>query len=1733
MSHSKRVWTWLMTAAALAIGAAIAAEKPADQAAMSGHKKISFYKEIRPIFQANCMGCHQPAKANGKYVMTDFAKLIAGGDSEKKAITPGKIEASELVKLITPENGQAEMPEGKKPLHETEIELIKKWIAQGAADDTPENARQRYDQQHPPIYTRPPVITSIDYSPDGKLMAVSGFHEVLLSDAATGKLAGRLIGLSERVESVRFSPDGKLLAVSGGLPCRTGEIQIWDVSTKKLKMSVPVTYDTLYGISWSPDGKLLGFGCADKTVRAIDASSGEQVLFSNTHDDWALDTVFTPDGKNLVSVGRDGAVKLIEVETQRFIDNITSITPGALKGGVNSVARHPTRQEIVIGGSDGVPKVYRVFRQTPRKIGDDACLIRRMPQMMGRIFSVAVSPDGKRIAASSSLDGKGEVHVFSYEFDTDLPEEIKQIVSKVASTASAEEKQKLEAYLTKDVKIVSKLEVAEAGVYAIAFSPDSKTLAAAGADGVVRLIDPETGSVLKKFAPAPKATQAAIAAASQAEHLPFPELPLEAESLPEGAKITALAIQPAQITLGHQYDNAQLIVTATLAGGDAVDVTRMASFAFNQPVALVSRRGVVHPIADGAGELKIELQGQSASIPVTVQGMERPYRPDYIRDIAPVMARLGCNQGTCHGAAKGKNGFKLSLRGYDAVFDIRALTDDHASRRVAGASPDDSLMLLKPTGAAPHEGGVLMNPGEPYYELLRNWIADGSKLNPATPRVTRIAISPIDPVVQQVGSRQQFRIMATYADGRVRDVTQEAFIETGNQEVATVDRHGLASTLRRGEAPLLARFEGAYAATTLTVMGDRTGFTWTQPPAFNPVDELVAAKWKRMKIQPSELCSDSDFIRRVYLDLTGLPPTSDQVRAFLNDSGENRAKREKLVDQLVGSREYVDHWTNKWADLLQVNRKFLNPEGATAFRQWIRQQVDKNTPYDQFAYSILTATGSNRENPAASYYKILRDPTAMMENTTHLFLAVRFNCNKCHDHPFERWTQDQYYQTSAYFAQVELKRDPESGAKNIGGTAVEGAKPLYEIVVDKTDGDIQHDRTGHVAAPIFPYNAEFNEPAKPTRRAELASWITSADNQYFARSYVNRLWGYLFGVGIIDPIDDIRAGNPPSNPQLLDYLTQEFIAGKFDVRRMLKLIAKSRAYQLSYVANQWNRDDKINYSHAIPRRLPAEVLYDSIQRVTGSVSKLPGVAPGARAAELPDSGVDLPSGFFVTFGRPARESACECERTAGVNLGPVMALVSGPVVGEAVGDAKSELTKLVASEKDDRKLIDAIFLRVLNRPAADKEIDAVLQSMRRVGEDDVKLRTELAAREAAWAPIFAQKEKERQAAIAKAQAELSEYEKGVGQKIAQAEEERKQKIAADEKALNQYAAALAKKRGEWEKSLAVSDNTTLWSMLEITEANATGASAISLEKQPDGSWYAKGSSGSVNYRLAGSTQLAGVTGIMLEVLPDERLPRFGPGRAGDGNFVLTELDVTAMPMAAGAPAAKAAAKASPKQAAKKARKAPAGAVPVAFSRAKADFSQKKFDVKTAIDGKRDQGAANGWAISNQQGQRHLAVFQFAKPVGDEQGATFTLNLAQIFREGYNLGRFRIWVTHSKAPLDFGRPAPVVAALKTPADQRTKEQSAALTAYQRLIDTPYLKREQALWTSRKPLPVDPKLLALREAVADAKLPVPVEPRLAQLRDDVKMSKQQATDARLTAAQDLAWALINSPAFLFNH
>ncbi len=1045
------------------------------------------------------------------------------------------------------------------------------------------------------------------------------------------------------------------------------------------------------------------------------------------------------------------------------------------------------------------------------------------------------------------------------------------------------------------------------------------------------------------------------------------------EAIPSGRKLTAIEAFPDSIELTNRYSYRQVVLTGTLDSGERLDVTRLASVEGDLGLVSVSPTRIVRAVKDGDATLRFKVEDLHVDIPVKVSGREETFTADYIQHIQPILSKVGCNGGTCHGSLKGKNGFKLSLRGFDYAYDHTAITDDHGGRRFNRAAPVRSLFLMKTSGVVPHVGGVVLLEGKPYYEILKAWVEQGVRFNPDTPRVSRIELFPENPVLPLPGMKQQFAVLAHFADGSWRDVSAEAFIETNNIEVTAVNDQGTVSTLRRGEAAIMARYEGRYAATQLFVMGDRSGFVWKDVPELNRIDTLVYEKLKTVKTEASGLCTDAEFMRRIYLDLTGLPPSAREVRTFLMDERDSGIKRDELIDRLIGNVEFVEHWSNKWADLLQVNRKFLGLGGAKALRDWIRQGVVSNKPYDRFCYELLTASGSSLKNPPAAYFRTVREPDGLMENTTQLFLGVRFNCNKCHDHPFERWTQKNHWELAAFFAQVERKKGP--GGKD------------EEIIGDKNAGEVTAPYSGQIAAPHFPYEHKGEIPEKASRRERLARWITSVENPYFARSYVNRLWSYFLGVGIIDPIDDIRAGNPPTNPALLEFLTREFVDNGFDVRHVIRLICGSAIYQQSIRTTKWNEDDQINFSHALARRLSAETLYDAVHRVTGSVLRIPGVRVGTRSAELPDPAFKPADGFLELFGRPPRESVCECERSSGMSLGQALNLVNGPTIAEAVKDPQNDISNLVSVEKNPGRILEELFLSILNRMPTEEE-NSLAASL-----DPLNLETA--------------------AALEPADAE-----------------------------------ALSKLFADWKTK----NRAALWVPLETGIVKTQ--SGVPLQPQKDGSYLASGEAPDKDvYTVVAWTDLAGLTGVRLEVLPDEKLGKTkGPGRAKNGNFVLSEFRLTANSATS------------------------AEAKAVVLQNATTTVNQKDFDVARAIDNKAD----TGWGIGKGVGKRQRAVFEAKENFGVEGGTILTFRLEQQHGDKHLIGKFRLDVTQAPRPVRLSTlPENIQAILAIDPAKHSPEQTGALFRH-------YIAKNAAY----------------------------------------------VAKIRLAAVQDMAWALINSPAFLFN-
>ena len=664
-------------------------------------------------------------------------------------------------------------------------------------------------------------------------------------------------------------------------------------------------------------------------------------------------------------------------------------------------------------------------------------------------------------------------------------------------------------------------------------------------------------------------------------------------------------------------------------------------------------------------------------------------RVTFLRDVAPILNKVGCTSGTCHGAAKGKNGFKLSLRGYDPQFDYEALLYDLSGRRFNRAEPGKSLMLAKPTQEIAHGGGQRFEKGSDYYKIIYAWIAQGVPFgDPEKDTVAELRVEPKDIIMPQPGESVTAKVIAQFKDGETRDVTRETTIESNTPDLAKAGANAEVKGERIGEATLLIRYQGKYSTLPVTVLNPKPGFAWKALPQHNYIDQKIDAKLQRLKIQPSPVVDDATFVRRASLDLTGQIPSPKTVQIFLADPAPSRQKRSKLIERLIASTAYTDHWTVKWGDLLQSSRKYLGDKGVYAFREWIHDSIAANKPYDKMVRELLTARGSSYDDPAANYFRVTRDAKPTMEKTTQVFLGVRMVCAQCHDHPFERWTQNQYYQMAAFFSPVGLRAGYEVGE---------------EIIFDqRADYEMKHPKDGHVVRPQYLIASAGAVPTGERRRDALAQWIVSPDNPFFAKAIANRIWSYFFGKGIIDPVDDIRASNPPSNPALLDALAKDLVDHNFDLQYLMRTIANSRAYQTSIEVNEWNAGDRDNFSHAFPRRLAAEELMDAVAAAAGVRPNFPEVPEDTTAEQLVDPHIGK-EGFLDVFGRPLRESACECERRTDFSLPQALNLVNGTTISDAVADPKGRVATLVLSGKSEAAMVDDLYLASLGRAPSAEE----------------------------------------------------------------------------------------------------------------------------------------------------------------------------------------------------------------------------------------------------------------------------------------------------------------------------------------------------------------------------------------------------------------------------------------------
>lgn len=747
--------------------------------------------------------------------------------------------------------------------------------------------------------------------------------------------------------------------------------------------------------------------------------------------------------------------------------------------------------------------------------------------------------------------------------------------------------------------------------------------------------------------------------------------------LPAGAE--SLAVYPKEARLEHQVDTQRLTVVLTRDDGVTIDVTPQATITFAADGIASWADGKLVPVADGETAATFAYGDHQVSVPVHVTNSATIPPASFQNDVLPVLMRMGCNSGACHGSAQGKNGFHLSLFGYDPNEDFVNLTRDVRARRLNPALPDESLMLLKPIGAVDHEGGTLFEKDSSFYNTIRKWIAEGAKNDPADVKtLTSIEILPDSMVLQGEGATQQVIVQANYSDGTNRDVTESAILSSSDDLTVTVDANGTVTSRGRGEAYVMARYGTFALVSQVIAIPADLDLQWPDVPEKNFVDTAVYAKLKKLRIPPADVCSDEVFVRRVYLDILGVLPTVEETRAFLENTAED--KRAVLIDELLQRPEFAELWAMKWADVLRVRSSIvLKPKGMHRYNDWLRQAIASNMPLDQMVRELLTAEGGTFTAPAANFYLIESDPNIVAENVAQVFMGIQIKCAQCHNHPFERWTMDDYYSFSAFFAQV--------GRKN-------SSDPRETIIYNRGSGEVKNLRDGKQMTPKF-LGGDTPDCSGQDRRAVLAEWLTSPDNPWFAKNVANRVWEQFFGRGIIDPVDDVRVTNPPSHPELLNQLAAKLVEYNYDLRGIIRDICNSHTYQMSTQPRDPSITDERNYAYARVRRLPAELLLDAICSVTDTDVKFPGLPLGARAAQVADG--NSGNYFLDTFGRPPRDSVCACERRSDPTLAQALHLINGSTVQSAMKSSDSRIAAQLAQETPPEAMIDELFLAAYSR----------------------------------------------------------------------------------------------------------------------------------------------------------------------------------------------------------------------------------------------------------------------------------------------------------------------------------------------------------------------------------------------------------------------------------------------------
>ncbi len=1308
------------------------------------------------MLKAECFGCHNAEKKKGGLVLTSRESLLKGGD-EGPVVAPGKPDESKLARALLPE-ADPHMPP-KKQLDDAQIKAIREWIKRGLVWDAAALAEEKPiapDQLSALPASYQPVV-ALALSPDGKRLAVGRGGQVIVHDASQTNFPivaqveahrdvvqalawsgdGRWLvsgafrrvvfwegesleqareitdGLVGRVSALEFAPDEKTLALADGETTQSGFVQLIDVASGKQTASWRAHGDTIYDLEFSRDGQRLVTASGDKLIKVWEVASRKELATLEGHTAQVLAAAFNTNATQVASGGADKQLKVWDVATKEKI-----ISLGNHSHAITALT-WPGDNQALFAVTDG----GSAFRYTDLKAhtGEQSSASgneRKLSDSDESLLSLATSADGKTIFAGSHA---GAVHVWNNEG---------KLLARLAPCANAP------------------------GVAAVALAPKP------AGRGVLTALSRRAGDS-PHYQHSSGMTRAGGA-------LPIAFKP---------SSVVSLSAEPKEIHLYPDSPRHGILLSAQTRDGFEVDVTEEARFARSRPGPFeVTLDRAIRATDVGEGIITAHFKGKQVDIPVKVHGSfsrragdqvrsqaldslspprgegrgegasQNTTQPasalahltadssdfaalpvSFVRDVLPALSKAGCNAGACHAKADGQNGFKLSVFTYDPNADHAEIVKDARGRRVFPAAPDESLIIKKPTGALPHEGGVRFDRGSETHRLLVRWLREGMTFSLTNePVLQRLTAFPHARRYRK-GATQRLLVQAHYSDGSVRDVTRLAAFDSHDKEIAKVDERGVVTVgTLTGQGVVVARYMGFVADAQIMVPADRLlpETQYASLPKHNFIDELAYAQFQRLGLFPSDLCTDAEFLRRAYLDTIGVLPTPEEVREFLalsaaDHAGEKRRKGEKesvaasppplfpsaplpatnhaaarraVIDRLLARPEFADYWANKWADLLRPNPDRVGVKSVFTLDHWLRESFRANKPYDQFVREILLAEGTNHRDGPAVIYRDRREPPELTTMFSQLFLGTRLECARCHHHPNEKWSQDDFYQFAAFFGSVKQK-----GA-GLSPPISAGTETFYFA----PGGSVKHPVSGETMSPRPPDAPPAKLADGTDPRCALADWLAAPDNPFFARAAVNRVWANFFGRGLVEPVDDFRISNPCVNVPLLDALACDFAQHGYDLKHLARTILESRLYQLSSTPNDSNLADTRNFSRAYRRRLPAEVLLDAVNDATGVPDTFAALPAASRATQAWSYKIE--SQFLDAFSRPNPSSDPPCERDTQMSVVQSLHLMNSKNLQAKLSNKEGRTRKLAEGKLSPSEIVAELYLTTLSRPPTEEEL---------------------------------------------------------------------------------------------------------------------------------------------------------------------------------------------------------------------------------------------------------------------------------------------------------------------------------------------------------------------------------------------------------------------------------------------